>query len=273
MSTYQSLTAGTFIRVGVVGCGRVGRSICFGIDGGRVDADLSAVCDTDADKVQDLLFQLKRPARSMSLTGLVSSVDLVIEATNRHIAPTVIMAAINGGKDIVVTNSAAIFARRDFPRLAHERGLNIYAVNALLTGTDTLNTSSASPGAQVTLSITCPVAVLAQAPFMRGREIRVTDGPRPVFQGEAADAMHAFPGLSNIIAAALLGTSEELVVRIRAHEFDNATDIQLDVFADKQQTSSRTRVESSQSEPIAPEAIGLAVVGFLRWLVSPVRLT
>jgi len=273
MSTYQPLAAGPFMRVGVVGCGRVGRSICFGIDGGRVHADLSAICDTNADRAQDLLFQLKRPARSMSLNGLVASVDLVIEATNRHVAPTIMMAAINGGRDILVTNPAAILARDDFARLAHERGLAIYAANALLTGTGSLNTSGATPGAQVTLSIACPVAVLAQAPFMRGRETSATDGLRQVFQGDAADAMHAFPGLSNIIAAAWLGTSGEVLVRISAHELESVTDIQLDIVADKQQTSSRTRVESSQGEPMAPEAMGLVAVGFLRWLVSSVRLT
>jgi aspartate dehydrogenase len=272
MATYLT-SLGPFIRLGVVGCGGVGRTICFAIDSGRVHADLSAISDTNADRVQNLILELKRPTRSMSLPGLVASVDLVIEATNRHIAPVVIMAALNGGKDVLVTNTAAILAREDFARLAHERGLTIFAANTLLTEANALNTAAAAPGARVTLTIACPPPVLADAPFLRGRTLKAGQEPRVVFQGEAGDAMAAFPMLANIVAAASIGAGgADLLVRVRAHEVADATEIELKVAMEKQQTEARARVPCAGSEPVESEVIGELVVGFLRSLVSSIRL-
>jgi len=186
----------------------------------------------------------------------------------------IIMAALNGGKDVLVTNTAAILARDDFPRLAHERGLTIFAANALLTGANALNTAAATPGATATLTITCPLPVLADAPFLRGRELKTADRPRLVFQGEAGDALTAFPVLANIIAAGAIGAgAAALLVRVRAHDIAEATDIELKVSMEKEQTEARARVPSAGAEPVDPEVIGLLAVGFLRSLVTSVRLT
>ncbi|UCH34476.1 MAG: DUF108 domain-containing protein [Armatimonadota bacterium] len=273
MASYHTASLGPFMRIGIVGCGRVGRVVSMAIDSGRVHVDLAAICDTTADKVQDLMFQLRRPTRSMSLQGLVASVDMVLEATNRHAAPPIIMAALDGGKDVLVTNAAAVLARDDFPRLAHDRGLTIYAVNAMLTGLTEINAAAAEPGASATLTISCPPPVLADSPFVRGRELKPGEEPQLVFQGEASDALAAFPPLANPIAAALIGTGEaELLVRVRAHQISDATDIELTVNTDQQQTNTHARVPTAGREPIAPEAIARLVVGFLRSLVSSVRL-
>jgi len=261
------------MRVGIVGCGRVGRTICMGVDSGRVHVDLASVCDTNAHKVEELLFALERPTRSMSLHGLVASVDLVVEATNRHVAPIVIMNALDGGKDVLATNTAALFARDDFPRLAQERGLTIYAANALLTGVNALNTAAVSAAPEIRLTVTCPPQVLADAPFLRGRELNPGDQPQLVFQGESGDAMAAFPVLANLVASAAIGAGDATpVVRVCAHNADDVTDIELAVSADGQQTNSRVRVPSGGAEPVDPEAIGLLVIGFLKSLVGSVRL-
>jgi aspartate dehydrogenase len=274
MATFDAASIGPFLRIGLVGCGRVGRTVAFAIDTGRVHVDLAAICDTNADKVQELMFQLKRPTRSMSLQGLVASVDLVIECTNRHIAPTVIMAAMNGGKDILVTNAAAVLARDDLGRLADERGLTIFVADALLTGADALDAVAATPsGTTVTLTLTCPPGVLAGAPFLRGKELPGGEGARLVFQGEARDAMAGFPMLANTIAAALIGAdAAELLVRVALHDIADAVMIDLAVSAAKQETTQQVRVANHGSEAIDPEVVGLAVVGFLRSLVSPIRL-
>ena len=274
MASVHVGSIGPFIRVGIVGCGRVGRVIAFAIDTGRVHADLTAISDTNADRVQELMFQLKRPTRSMSLPGLVASVDLVIESTNRHVGPTVIMAALNGGKDVLVTNPAAVLARDDFGRLAHDRGLTIFAANALLTGADALDTAAGTPSvAKIALTLTCPPPVLAGAPFLHGRELPDGDDARLVFQGEAGDAMVAFPSLANLIAAASIGAgAAELLVRVAAHEVADATDIELTVSMDRQQMAARVRAPSDGADPVDPEVTGLAAVGFLRSLMSAIRL-
>ena len=273
MAGYEAGGLGPFMRVGVVGCGRVGRTVCHAIDAGRVHADLAAVSDIDADRAQTLIFELKRPTRSMTLSGLVSSVDVVVEATNRHVAPDIMMAALNAGKDLVVTNAAAILARDDFGRLARERGLTIFAANVMLAGGTALNTAAIKPGAGASLTISCPRAVLANAPFLRGRELQSSEEPLLVFQGEPADAMAAFPALANLVAAAAIGAgTTELLVRVRAHAQPDVTDIELTVSADRHHTATRARVPVAGADPVDPEVIGMVTVGILRALVSSVRL-
>jgi aspartate dehydrogenase len=273
MAGYDAGGLGPFMRVGVVGCGRVGRTVCRAIDAGLVHADLAAVCDVDAERAQTLIFELKRPTRSMTLSGLVSSVEVVVEATNRHVAPDIMMAALNGGRDLVVTNTAAILARDDFGRLARERGLTILAANVMLAGDTALNTAATRPGAGAKLTLSCPRAVLADAPFLRGRELQSSEEPVLVFQGEPADAMAAFPALANMVAAAAIGAGRtELLVRVHAHAQPDVTDIELTVSADRHQTTTRARVPIDGAEPVAPEVIGMITVGILRSLVSSVRL-
>jgi len=272
MTSHQS-SLGPFMRIGVVGCGRVGRTVCFAIDSGRVQADLTAICDTSADKVQDVIFRLKRPTRSMSLKGLVASVDLVLEATNRHAAPAVIMAALNGGKDLLVTNTAALLARDDLARLAYERGVTIFAADPLPGGATALSAVATAPDASATLTITCPAPVLAEAPFLRGRDLKAAEAPRLLFQGEAADAMAAFPMLANIVAPASIGAGgAALLVRVQTHDLPDTTEIDLDVAMDRKQTQTRACVPCAAGEPVEPEIIGLMAVGLLRSLVSSIRL-
>ena len=273
MSSFEATAYGSFMRIGVVGCGRVGTAICRAIDAGIVHADLAAVCDLEAARVQRLVFGLKRPTRSMSLAGLVASVAMVIEATNRHAAPQVMMAAINGGRDLLVTNPAAVFARDDFPRLAHERGLTIFAVNSLLAGASLFSTPGSSSGTLLSLTLTCPPAVLADAPFLRGRDLKAGSEPLLVFQGEAVDAMAAIPAVANLVASAMLGAGDaELLVRVRADPSSSATDIELLANADQQQTAIRSCVPADGSDPVHPEIVGAAAAGVLRSLMSPLRL-
>jgi aspartate dehydrogenase len=273
MASYYAGGTGAFMRVGVVGCGRVGRTICHAIDAGVVHADHAAVSDTNASKVQSLVFEAKRPTRSMSLSGLVASVDLVVEATNRHVAPVIIMAALDGGRDVLVTNPAAILSGSDLARLAHDRGLTIFAANTLLAGGTALNLAAASSGVTATLTITCPPAVLADAPFLRGRQMNATTEPELVFQGGFADAMAAFPALSNLVASAAIGAgATELLVRVCARAGADVTDIELAVSLDQQRTSAQASAPTFGAEPVAPEVIGMVAVGVLRSLTSSLRL-
>ncbi len=273
MTSLEAEVLGPFMRVGVVGCGRVGRTICRAIDSGLVRADLAAVSDTNAARAQSLIFELTRPARSMSLAGLTASVDLVVEATNRHVAPAVMMAALNAGKDLLVTNPAALFARDDFARLAFERGLTIFAVNALLAAGTVLSSAAAAPGAMVNLTFTCPAAVLADAPFLRGRALPEAGEPELVFQGAAPDAISAFPCLANLVATAVIGAGDtELLVRVQVHGQPDITEIELEIRGKNQHTTSVARVPSADSEPVHPEVIGMAAVGVIRSLVSSLRL-
>ena len=118
------------LRVGVVGCGMVGGAICRSVDARPLEAELHAVHDLDATKVQALMWSLKHRAQSMTLPGVAATCDLVVEATNPQSAPDIIRHALDGGCDVLVTNPAALADREDLVRMATERGTRRLAKNS-----------------------------------------------------------------------------------------------------------------------------------------------
>lgn len=273
MTPLQGSEWGQFVQVGVVGCGHTGAAICRAIDDGTVHAVLGAICDTDASKAERLVMGLKRPTRSMSLRGLVASVDLVIEATNRHVAPEIIMTALAGGKGVLVTSVGALLARHDFPRLAQDHDLTIFAVNLLLAGGTALNTAQLTPGATITLTLNCTPDVIGDAPFMRARKLDLAAGPQLVFQGAPVDAMAAFPALSSLVACAAIGAgAAEALIRVFAHDVPETTELELRVTSGRQTAVSAVSVPSFGKDPVHPDTVALAAIGALRSATSSLRL-
>lgn len=207
------METGYYSKVGVIGVGAVGRQVCHAVDSGQVDADLTAIFDAREERVQQLLFQLKRVTRSMTLVGLVSSVDLVVECTNLEHASTMVMAALNGGKDMLVTNPGALLANELLLRLARERGVTLYLPSLQVVGMDGLKVVAQGRVDSCLVTVTAPPHLLAGSPALEGS---VPEGQGvTVFQGTAADAAKGFHLLANALALVILGGVGPLRTAVR----------------------------------------------------------
>ena len=70
------------MKIGLVGCGTIGRVIAQAIDQGKIKARLVAVFDLDENKSKNLVESLKDKPAISSLKKLIDLSDLVLEAAS-----------------------------------------------------------------------------------------------------------------------------------------------------------------------------------------------
>ena len=259
-------------KVGVIGVGAVGRQICHAVDSGQVDADLTAVFDAREERVQQLLYQLKRVTRSMTLVGLVSSADLVVEATTPQAAGDMVMAALNGGKDVLVTNPGALLANEVLVRLAQERGVTIYLPSLELAGMDALKVAAQGRVDSCLLTVTAHPRCLEGSAALGGQNVQGQEVD--LFQGTAADAARAFAPLANQLAVAILGGlgPTRTTVRVRADDRLTRATFQLDVAGE---CGRLLAWMDSQPDPLSPDdskMVALSAISALRNIFNTVRV-
>lgn len=106
------------VRFGVVGIGNMGSSHCKWLDGGEVkNAVLSAACDINPLKIENIKKQLKHPeavkfysdAETMFKSG---DVDAVIIAVPHYDHPRLSIAALDAGLNVVCEKPAAFIPNR-----------------------------------------------------------------------------------------------------------------------------------------------------------------
>lgn len=106
------------VRFGVVGIGNMGSSHCKWLDGGMVtNAVLSAACDINPVKIENIKKQLKHPesvrfyddAETMFKSG---DVDAVIIAVPHYDHPRLSIAALDAGLNVVCEKPAGVYTKQ-----------------------------------------------------------------------------------------------------------------------------------------------------------------
>lgn len=106
------------VRFGVVGIGNMGSSHCKWLDGGEVkNAVLSAACDINPLKIENIKKQLKHPAavkfysdaETMFKSG---DVDAVIIAVPHYDHPRLSIAALDAGLNVVCEKPAGVYTKQ-----------------------------------------------------------------------------------------------------------------------------------------------------------------
>jgi aspartate dehydrogenase len=195
---FEFAEAAPDLTVGVVGCGAIGSSICLALDEGQVSASLVGVCDQDHSRAERIVWGLKRGVRSMTLPGLVSSAQLVVEATNPQSAPTILEQTIAGGRDILLTNPVALLDRQDIVQTAAAGRIGIHIPSGLVPGIDSLRLGADEQVTNIDLFICVPASAVS------GSAQQELKGPERIFLGSPEQAVKAFPLLGNIVATAVL---------------------------------------------------------------------
>jgi len=149
-----------------------------------------------------VMWALKQRPQGMTLAGVAATSDLVVEATTIHDAPDVIRVALDNGKDVLVTNPAAMVGREEFARMAAERGVSIRLPCDLLVGLDGVRAVVGGEVQSAVLTVAGPPAFFAAQPAGRksGLDLRSLADRAQVFYGTGADALQALPELANAIA-------------------------------------------------------------------------
>ena len=242
----------------------MGQLVCQAIDAGVVDADLTAVFDADEGRLQELLGKLRRLTRSMTLVGMVGSVDLVVECTNPWSALHMLKAALDGGKDILLTNPAALLGNENMLRIARERGLRILLPSLQLSGLDGLRAARHGRVDSCLVTVTLPPADLA------GKEVP-EEGV--VFHGTAAEAIAQFPMLANQLAlVTMVGVGPlRTAVRVLSSSRAQHAVYQVDIAGECGRLASWSNPVAAKGQPRRSKMVAYAAIGALENIFNTVR--
>ena len=81
-------------RIGIVGCGAIGRAVLQAVAEGRLRVPVAGVTSRDAAKARAFLDTLPEPFPYLEREALIGAADLLIEAAGQAVVPDLVRDAI-----------------------------------------------------------------------------------------------------------------------------------------------------------------------------------
>ncbi|MDG6243326.1 MAG: aspartate dehydrogenase [Methanolobus sp.] len=193
-------------KIGLVGCGTIGTTICKAIDDGTVEAQLFAIYDRNTEDVERLLSTLrKEKPLLMETSEMIQNIDLLIECASQEAVPEVIPLALKAHCDVMIMSVGA-FADNglftDIRELAKDNNCKVYLPSGAIVGLDGLKSASVEDIYSVTLTTKKPPQGLEGAPYitMNDIDLESIEEETLLFEGAAIEAVRAFPANVNVAA-------------------------------------------------------------------------
>lgn len=201
------------LRIAVVGAGAIGRQLVLGV--GRGDAGAAtvvAIADVPErraalEALGSEVVGVPRPALLMDARQVPEAgADLVVEAAGPSVVRDHAEAWLAAGVDVLVMSvgalvDAALLARME--AAARAAGRSVLVPSGAIGGLDAIRAARLAGLDLVELRTTKAPRSLAGAPGIAqaGIDLDAISGPTVVFEGNAMDAVVAFPANLNVVAA------------------------------------------------------------------------
>jgi aspartate dehydrogenase len=207
------------MRVGIVGCGSIGRTVARALV--RFPAVTRVLLhDLDPAKARALARLHARYRLASSTGALIRGSDLVVEAASQAAAREVALPALRAGKSVLLMSVGALAddrLRAGLLGAAARGGGRLMIPSGAFAGLEAVASAAAGPLASVTLTTRKPPRALAGVPYLerRGVDLSRLRAPTVVFAGSARQAVRHFPANINVAAAlsiAALGFDRTRVV-------------------------------------------------------------
>ena len=190
------------LKVGIIGCGAIGAALAKLIQK-KFNSQMTVffLCDRRAEKVLSLKTRLRSRPRAVSMTSLIKSSDLIIEAASTEVARKAAKLAFRSGKNILVMSVGGLLDVK-FP--AGKSKGRVWVPSGAVAGVDALLAAREAGIQSVKIVTRKPPKGLQEAPYFKKRKFPVLRGQKEirVFKGNAREAVRSFP--QNINVAALL---------------------------------------------------------------------
>ena len=261
------------LKVGVIGCGTIGGEICKAIDRGIVGAELVGISDIDLSRADDLARSLKKGVRVMDQAAVIKESELVVEATSKTVAPSIIREVLGCSKDVLVMSVGGLLEGTDeLLELAKSKGKRIYVPSGAIAGLDAVKGAIVGSVSKVTLTTRKPPAGLKGAPYIVEHEIDLENLQEPtvIFSGPAAQAVRGFPANVNVAAALSLAGigSEKTTVCIIADPGCDRNTHEIEVEGEFGKLVARTENVPAPFNPKTSQLAALSAIGLLRKITS-----
>ncbi len=264
------------LKIGIIGCGAIGRELGRAIGHQIPEADLVAIADIDEEKIKSLSGSLPSAPPALPLEELINQVDLVIECASPSVSAEIAEKTLIQGKDILVMSVGGLLGKESLFQLAREKNCRIYLPSGALAGLDGVKSAAAGRIDSVTLTTRKPPAGLKGAPYLleKGIDLNSLREERVVFEGTAEEAVKGFPRNINVAATLSLAGIGAAKTRVRIIAdpkiFRNVHEVEVE--GEFGRLISRTENLPSPSNPKTSFLAILSAIAILKSLVSPVRI-
>ena len=192
------------IKIGIIGCGTIGFQLAKAIkEKFSVRAELSALCDINKDKAEELKASSGLNPQILSMEELIKACDLIIEAASAKISYEVVQESLKQRKDVMIMSVGGIAEKaKELFALAQTKGSHIFLPSGAIAGLDAVKAASMAKINKATLITRKPLQGLKGAPYLAEKKIDLSriKEETVIFEGEAIEAIKGFPKNVNVCA-------------------------------------------------------------------------
>ena len=264
-------------RVGIAGCGTIGRKIAVELDAGAVPgAVLGGITSRSIERATQFCSTLDSLPPVVELDRLVEMVDLVVEAAPASAMESIATATLSAGKDLMALSGGALLQRDDLFRLAEQRGATIYVPSGAIAGLDGVAGASAGRIDSITMITRKPPGGLTGAPGIEaaGIDLDAITVPTVVYEGPVLEACRLFPANVNVSAALSMAGIGPNRTRIRIYADPTVDKNTHDIIVEGEFGRLSIHIENvpSPSNPRTGKLSALSALATLRRITSHVRI-
>ena len=193
-------------KIGIVGCGAIGKALIQAAQSGRLSAPIVGVTSRSQSNAREFLATFRNPPSYRSLEELIGAADLVVEAAGGAIVGELAKKVFAAGKDMMVISVGALLDHPEVIEQSRRSGCRLYVPSGAIAGLDGIKSASVGQIEHVTHTTRKPPAGLEGAPYLieRGISLAGLQQEKEIFYGSAREACRGFPANVNVTAAVSL---------------------------------------------------------------------
>ena len=264
------------LRIGLVGCGAIGREVAKGVDRGDFPARVTGLVSRTRERAAALSAELDASPPVLDLPDLPAVADLIVEAVSPESARDVIEETLRADRDIMVLTVGALINHPELIDLARERRRRIHVPSGAIVGLDSVKSATVGRIDRVVLTCTKSGKSFQGDPevLRQGIDLDSLDSPRVLFEGPAREAITKFPANVNISCAlSLAGVGpDRTVTRVIVDPAADRTVNEIEGEGEFGRFVTRTENVLSPDNPKTSHLVGLSTLATIRGIVDPVRV-
>ncbi len=257
------------MKIGIIGCGNIGRVVIRAVFEGVVDCEVVCVFDADRRGFEKLP---KEVISCLLFTDkfdffIMQDMDIVVEAASQEAVREFSAFVLGGGKDMMIMSVGALVDagfRGQLVGLAKEKKVKIYIPSGAIAGIDGLKSAMSTGVGGVVLTTSKPPSSLGVD----------TKTKRIIYDGYAEEAVRLFPKNVNVSATlALAGVGfEKTRVKIIADPNLKENVHEVVVRGDFGTFSVRVENVPSPDNPKTSYLAALSAIATLKKITSPLQI-
>ncbi len=246
------------IKIGLLGCGNVGRIIATRAEG----IQIAAVYDINPEKAEELAKLCHARSYTDFDAFIQDDFSIVVEAASVNAVRCYGEVILRSGRDIIILSVGAL-ADDDFRErlieIAREGGKKIRIPSGAIAGLDNLKVGQVSPPKKLLLRTTKPPASLGMTAETRTE----------IFKGLARECIKLYPKNINVAVALGLAAGREADVELWVDPAIEKNIHEISVEGDFGEISIQTKNVPSPDNPATSYMAALSILTLLKNLDNP----